>query len=413
MLHTITENQINDIEEALSSIDKCIQQYTEPFKQLSLDDGKIGLAIYFYYKNLYTGKDVFLSKARYLVEECIENLENSILQYQNKYLTDSLSNYLSGFGKALLLIENHLDSFFNFSAIHQSLQQLLIELNTQNFINNDFDLSSGALACGTYFTNHYKYMKDDTCKQHLLEIVNEIDKKKQSDDNGQTIFWGSPSLNDKVYIGISHGSAMIINFLTKLFNLQILDKTDKPKIELLTKAVDFVINQKRNYNSGYFPTFYPNNEGVITTQFTICYGDLGVAYSLYEASFFLSTSEIKTTAMQILESCAKRSLDKTYTFDAGITYGATGLFIAFEKMYRKYSMNMFKIASNYWAERIFEFRNVHKKDYAGFINRFDKNTNDIPFNLSFGWGLVGIAIGLMTNSKGDLPSIDELTIIGI
>lgn len=413
MLHISTENQMDNQKEALHFIDNCIVKYAESFKELSLDDGKIGLSIYYYYMHLYTGKEESLTKARDIIEDCIEGLENNILNYKNKYLTDSLSNYLSGFGKGLLFIENHLDSYFNFSEIHHSIQHLLIELNSQNFINKDFDLSSGALACGTYFINHYKYMKDEICKEHLLDIVNEIDKNKQSDDHGKTVFWSSPSLNDKVYIGVSHGSAMIINFLTKLFYLKVLDKKDKSKIQLLDKAVRFVINQKRNYNTGYFPTFYPNHEGVITTQFTMCYGDLGVAYSLYESSFILSEVEIKTTSMQILESCAKRSLNKIYTFDAGITYGATGLFIAFQKLYKKHNIDVFKIASNYWADNILEFRDSNKIDYAGFINRFNKNTDDVSFNLSFGWGLIGIAIGLMNSLNGDLPSIDELTIIGI
>ncbi len=413
MLHFSTENQMDSKREALKSIDECLELYAESFKDLSLDDGKLGLAIYYYYQHKFSGKIEFLTKARNVVEICVESLESSILEYSNKYLTDSLSNYLSGFGKTLLFIENHLDPYYNFSEIHLSIQELLIELNVQNFENKDWDITSGALACGNYFINHYQYMNDDVCKKHLLDIVYEIDQNKLSDDHGKTVYWNSPSLNNKVYIGLSHGSAMIINFLTKLFNLKILERNNTFCVELLDKAVHFVLNQKRNYDTGYFPTFYPNHEGLLTTQFTICYGDFGVAYSLHEASYVLSLPKTTKTALEILKSCAKRPLDKMYTFDAGITYGATGLFTAFQKIYKKYNISEFEIASNYWADKILEFRDVNKKGYAGFINRFNKNTDDIPFNLSFGWGLIGISIGLMKSIDDRLPAIDELTLVGI
>ncbi len=399
--------------EALYSINQYISENSEAFQDLSLDGGKLGLAIYYYFRYKAYGEEESLETARNTVESCINALEDCIINYSNKYLTDSLSNYLSGIGKALLFIEHHLDPEYDFTDIHYSLQELLIELNIQNFENKDFDISSGAMAGGHYFMNHFTYNKDDVSRNHLLEIVSQMQKSALSDDGGKTVYWNSPSLNNKVYIGLSHGSSLIINFLTKLFRLQILDPKNQSDTDLLSKASAFVLDQKRDFKTGYFPTFYPNHEGIITTQLSMCYGDLGVAYVLYQSSLVLSLDQLKSTAFEILSSCARRPLDKLYTFDAGLTYGASGLYVIFEKLIRECGIEDFRHAAGYWADGILQFRDSQKQEYAGFINRFDKNIEDKPFNMSFGWGIIGVAISLMINLDKNLPVIDELTIIGI
>jgi lantibiotic modifying enzyme len=398
--------------QALTDISKYLTENESIFddSDFSLETGKCGLLLFYYYQYKFTGNVEFLEKARHYLEDIIDKLESDIEEFQPSFKTDSLSNYISSFGKTILFIEQELDDYFDFGDLYGTLHESLIEINEQNFVNEDFDINSGALSIGHYFINYYKRYKDAQSKSALISIVKAISKSAIKLNNDE-IYWKAPRLNDAVYLGISHGSAMIINFLVKLFELKILCDEDKDELDILTKAVSFLFNQKRDFREGYFPILYQDKKGIAPTQFTMCYGDLGIGYALHTASKITKNTNIELISLEILNSCADRKLDTERTYDASIFYGASGLFILFDKLFRITGCKNFETAHDYWFHNILTYRTGDIGRYAGFKNMFDNHT--VKINLSMGWGLIGIAIGLMVGLQKKLPKIDELTMIGI
>lgn len=397
----------------LGSIYEYIIQNEKNFDDFdySLEMGNSGLLIYYYYHFHYFKDENLLKTAREKVRSIMSTLEEGIKEFKAEYRTDSLSNSLSGLGKSLLMIEYKLDDYWSFKNIHDSLYEYFILLNEQNFKNKDFDFNSGALSIGHYFINYYKIHQDNRSKKALLNIVDAI-KTNAIYHNNNEIYWKSPVLNDKIYLGLSHGSAMILNFLNKLLILNVISIEDKEVDDLLDKVVRFILTQKRNYPLGHFPINYPDSKDLSPTQFSMCYGDLGISYSLYMTCKLQNKNKsLQRECLNLLLSCAKRKRHLDTTYDASIIYGASGLYILFDQLYSQVPLSKFFSARNYWLENITDYRKEERSSYVGFKNMFDNQ--GVKINLSFGWGLIGIAISLMTGYREDLPRVDELTMVGI
>src|SRR5699024_10946083 len=141
----------------------------------------------------------------------------------------------------------------------------------------------------------------------------------------------------------------------------------------------------------------------------MCYGDLGILLSLYVACHYKNRMNLKEECLNMLISCSKRRLNYETTYDGSIIYGASGLFILFDQLNHWNPRTEFQEARQYWLNNILKFRKKKKNSYLGFKNMFDDYGDKI--NLSFGWGLIGIAMSLMRGYNEKLPQFDELTMV--
>lgn len=402
------------IKEIILEIDNNHTLFDDP----TLEKGKMGLSIFYFFCYHFYNEERYKKKGEAMVEESFKLLSDISLgnNYDTKYRTDSLSNVISSFGKALLFIQYKFDFDYDFTTYYNQISDVLIELNIQNIKEKDFDFFSGALSAGHFFINKYYYDNDNLAKDELLKICKSLNESAIYHSKDQ-VFWKAPALNDVTYLGISHGSAMIINFITKLFELNILNNESKVEKKLLKNAVNFLIGQKRNVIDGYFPHVLPNKEKAQATQFGICYGDLGVLYSLYNANKILLDSKIEKEVTQMLLTTTKRKKNMKYTFDAGIFYGASGIYCTFKDLFKRTNNSLYMEASEYWYNQIVTYRDLNYKKHAGFKYTLKSNDNDDNIDesdmFSFGWGLAGIGICLMQGENKKLPSISETLLIGI
>jgi hypothetical protein len=223
-------------------------------------------------------------------------------------------------------------------------------------------------------------------------------------DKDGDFFWKSPSLYNRVYLGISHGSCLIISFLTSIYEMGI-EKELCAKI--LEKAINFI---KKHYRKSKYRGLFPNMIGdkIEPMQFSLCYGDIGVGYALYRYSKVFSNSEIQSFASIILDDCLLRTKEDNLTLDASIYYGAAGLAIAFEKLGYISKDSRFSKRADYWNEQILSY-SLHSNNYAGFKSRLVEE--GVIWEISFGWGIVGIGLTLMYFDKESLPPLADLTFI--
>lgn len=397
----------------LLEIDSEVNAKSKYLDNVTLEGGKSGLVLYNLFCHQFYKDESYRDQAEQQIDESIEILSeiSTLKKFKPDFKTDSLSNHIAGFGKTLLFAQYKFDYDYDFTGLYESISEILSDLTERSLKAGDFDINSGAFSAGYFFLNRYYHEKDESSKNALLGIISALEKCAVYYKENE-VYWSSPSLENQVYLGLSHGSAMIINFITKLFELKVIDEDNHNALNLLEKAVTFVINQKRDLESGYFPSKYPD-EGIKEAQFTICYGDLGVLYSLYNASAILKNDQLRQETFELLIACTRRKEDIRYTFDGGITYGASGVACVFKKLYEITNDAHFKLAYEYWYDQILKYRTLEVKDFAGFRNRFERLQDDKVFNLTFGWGIMGIGICLMSALKPELPGISELLIIGI
>ncbi|WP_426482156.1 lanthionine synthetase LanC family protein [Chryseobacterium sp. R2ACT005] len=408
--------QITEIDEILSHISIDIQNNLNLFKDGTVESGYLGLAVFNFFLH-ETYRDIkFLEQGELMIEHAIISISEQSKNefFIPKYRGDTLLNLISSFGKGLLFIDKNLRYDYDFSSYYNQINETLKEIVEPALKSKDFDLFSGALAAGHYFLNHHVHFKSTVGLQIVHDIVFNLTQCAIYHQDDQ-VYWKAPAYGDKVYLGISHGSAMIINFLTKLFQHNILTRDNHNELNLLRNAVNFVWAQKRSFDKGFFPNFYPDIDVPNTpTQLSMCYGDLGVLYSLYNASQVIHDEELKNEVESMLLKTAARSYDSNYTLDGGVIFGCSGVYFILDRLYRNTGKKYYFDYSKYWIEQILLCKDPHQNTLSKFKFALEKYEDfNTAAKFSFGWGLAGIGCTLLSSFNKKLPALDELLIIGI
>lgn len=408
--------QETDINVALKSIIEDVEKHEFLFTNPSVDNGKMGLALLYFYFYKFNGSSKYLERGIEKIQESIQNLSEISEKgtYEPSYKGDNVLNVISGFGKGLLFAENRFNLGFEFDSYYKQLDDVLFEGLKKQLLLKNFDYFNGALAPAHYFLNKHFHHSDDYSKNVLIKIYNQV-RKSAVTDLEHEVYWHSTAFGNIVYLGISHGSAMIINFICKMFEMGILSNQEDK--EFLKKAVKFVLTKRRSKEpNGFFPDMYFKNlREEKKSQFAMCYGDLGVLFALKNASSVLKNKLLEHEVDTMLSSYAKQSLDVKSTFDAGILYGAAGVYCIFREISEKWGVSSFANTSSYWYDQILQFRDVSRPKYAGFLDMYAEIVNDSNKSAkhSFLWGISGVGINLMIGLDDTLPKINELTLLGI
>lgn len=397
---------LNLISDFTSEIEKNKKIFDNP----TVEKGTMGIAIFYYYcYKVLENDEAYLRKAEEMIDLSISLVSeiSSSQKFSPAYRLDSLTNIFSSFGKGLLFIENRFNLDYNFNNYILQVSDVLEELHKNTQADNDYDFTSGKLSLGNFFLNKYSYTKNTRSKEILLNIYESL--KKDAKYKNSDVYWVSPKLDNNVYLGISHGSAMIINFITKLYKLDLIDKQDFKEKFFLQNAVNFIYSQKRECVDGYFPNLLIE-KNIDKTQFTLCYGDLGVLFALKNANSILKNAKDANEISSMLGTSMQRKMDSKYTFDGSLIYGAGGVFSVFDSLCKRYeNEDKLKKARDYWYNELLEYVN---KGNSFFYERDNKGF-DQNYRYSFGWGLAGIGISLIQGTNNKLPSVEELLFTGI
>ncbi|MFK8010004.1 MAG: lanthionine synthetase LanC family protein [Saprospiraceae bacterium] len=364
------------------------------------DTGLLGYSLYYAYLAKYKNEDKHIATSEEYFEKAIAALD--INNFHRTYDTDSIDTHLSQIGRFVCFTRKH--NLLNIDAEDYllKLDDILFDLVKSKISIKDFDYGSGAMASGFYFLDRLK--EGVPVEDRIKYIVHSLENFAEKDSDGD-YFWQSPSLYDRVYLGISHGSCLMISFLCTAYECNVEKEACKRIIE---KAVNFVIKQFRGKSK--YKGLFPNKIGdeVDDMQFALCYGDIGNGYALYRASKVLESERIKTFTELVLSDCLLRNKKDNLTLDPGIYYGASGLVIAFSQVAKVSDDVRFKDRAKYWYDEIPNYK-IHNNDFAGFQSRLDEDSK--LWNISFGWGIIGVGITLMAYSDNELPSFAELTFV--
>lgn len=377
----------------------------------SFDMGLPGIALFYYYYYKLTNDNSYLQKVYQLIEISITKLSTiSVNDFQNKYMSDSLDNHISGFGRLLLFLQTNLNNELDIEDLLKVLDDNLKPLMYSKIEIEDYDLDSGALASGYYFLERFKQTKLLKYRKYLQDLTCSIQNSSMEKDDG--ICWASPSLNNKIFLGLSHGSGMILNFLIKMIENNIISKSEIS--DNIVKGVVFITNNEREQPKGRFPHCYFSNEPEVSveTQFSQCYGDLGIGYAIFKAGFVLEDDQMYKKGLEILEVCSQRSKEDNLTEDASIVYGASGVACIFDEIYKITNNLIFEESSDYWFGTIPTYIEKSQANDIIFKSMFDFS-DDVSWNTSFGWGIAGIGTTLIRFlDKKKYPSFNKLLMIG-
>ncbi len=205
---------------------------------------------------------------------------------------------------------------------------------------------------------------------------------------------------NKVNIGLAHGIPSVLKYSLDCYKNGVCPNLSKLISE---KIIEYLMEHSNvNKNASYYGYSIDKDEISVGSRLAWCYGDLTIAYVLYQASIVLNRSEVCEYAMEIFSHCiARREMDNTGVFDASFCHGSAGIAHIYNKMWHQTGDDRFKQASEYWLQETLNYS--HFEDGIIGYKKFDPEMNGGIYvnDTSLLEGTIGIALVLFSYISND------------
>ncbi|MGG8495314.1 lanthionine synthetase LanC family protein [Tenacibaculum sp. TC6] len=385
---------INKIDKRIYDIEKVLRKLRNKFDSISLKNGSLGLSLFYYYYYLYTKKDKYLNEVSYYLEKSLAYLESGKIEDFSMFDLIELGEYVCFLHKKECIDEH--DAL----KIIKEIEPFILNLLDDKIEEEDLGSLKGVLRVGNYLIDLRETFKLNN-EFYLISIVKFIDQLSIH-KNAESIFWRFPMRNKEnpiVELGFVHGMSGIIYFLSRMVENQL----EKEKCAMMIKkSTSFVLSFKQDEPNTLFPFADVKQKRSQKSYQCLGYGDIGIGYTFLHLGKYVDKAYFKIGEGIIDNASNFRDDEGVFIKDAELVYGASGLFVFFDKF--KELSNKYEKAADYWLNRIINF-NYHESDWAGYktyINGFDET-----IQLSFQHGLIGIGLALI-NTQLTFESHDYL-----
>lgn len=206
--------------------------------------------------------------------------------------------------------------------------------------------------------------------------------------------------------GLAHGVPSIIIILLKLFDR----KKEFKLLKYLRKSIDFLLSvQYESSSDFYFPTQMVNDVKT-NSNLAWCYGDLGVAMSIYQYAKYFDKRELVDFALEIFTKHSSKRDFRTYTVvDASICHGSVGIAHIYARMYNYTNIELYRETAEYWYGITLE-----KAEYLDGIAGYKQfHGKDVPLVNEFGLfeGVSGIGLSLISAISNIEPKWDNTLLL--
>ncbi len=306
----------------------------------------------------------YINISEIALKQILRNVRNNapLISYCNGYAgLGIVLNKLKEIGYIEDITEalNHLDI-----CIHNMFHKYL---HTENI-----DFLHGKIGVGFYLI--MRASEDcDYSKTLLINIIETIEKCSLKIGYKNIIQQFNPKDSNKNFnISLSHGMSGVLIFLCQLYKKRLLGKEMQEKIfDLIQNSTNFLITQRLDptLNGSCFPSLSLINKTNGTySRLAWCYGDLGIAMALLNASNILNNESVKEIACSTLAYNATHRLNAidNLIYDGTMCHGSSGVAAIFRKISNLSDTHFYKEAWNYWHKVTLNFA---KADNLGF--RYD------------------------------------------
>ncbi len=365
---------------------------------IGLMGGKTGVSLFMYYYYRYSNDEKYLEKAN-------EYIESDFEQINNGFSFGTHAGGISGILYALSIMKEERFADIDEELLHEFDTYLSDSINAC-FGSDNYDFLHGALGYGIFYLREPKrYVKE-------LENTFEQLKRMATDFKENGVAWHSVNshANFEGYnLSLSHGLASIIHFLSKLYKHNICKNE---VYNLLSEAVKYLFYNLQPVNEigSYFPAW--SDPGVYEwSRMAWCYGDMGIAASLWQVGHITGNNEWRDKAEEILlYSVNRKDVMKELVRDSGLCHGASGLAHMFQRMYNYTQRIEFKEAAEYWINVMLEFSNS-KDGVAGFKAYRPANSEGNTKETGMLEGAAGIGLNLISAMSEIEPKWDATLLL--
>ena len=368
-------------------------------KSAGVYTGNFGLLLFLFYYGRYSKQDRFTSLAEDFTDQLINRLGEEI----------DTHTFCSGLAGILYLLEYLKENQFvelDLSESQRILDNYLMRETNKDMQNLYYDFMHGALGSGLYF------LRTKTNSEFLERIIDFLDQTAEKDTVNHIYKWKSPlgiSKEIGYNIALSHGMTGIVVFLTRyLAN----NPKNKKVHELIEGSVNYILSQRIDFQTygSYFPSYSIDSlkSDRLMSRLAWCYGDLGIAISLWQAGKILNNQEWKAIALNVFnDSTLRHTFPETGVIDAGLCHGSAGIAMIYNRMYFETGLKIFSLATDYWMEQTI------------YYSRFEDGLAGYKSYEMDGWinkdslleGIAGIGLMMISWLSKDKQTWDELFLI--
>ncbi len=372
--------------------------------------GSAGLALFHFYYNSYNPNEISEDVGSTIIASIVGTINEG-------YNFHTFCGGIAGAAWTIELLKEldfiELDTDVLLEVLDDYLRHIMNLDEQENF----YDFLHGLIGIGYYFLKRYKNTESSELKEKykvlLLEMISKLHKTAKQSDHG--VYWESFLIREEGLRGcnlsLSHGLASIINFLSRLSAETAFSKQTMP---LLEKAVSHTLSYKKEkVDTSFFPDWITNeNKESQSNRLAWCYGDLGVAISLWRASLVTKDEETKNIAIQLLEYAAtRRDIEETRIVDGGLCHGAFGVMHIFNFMYKETGIEIFKEAADYWIDYGLTIDH-HKDGSAGYMKWRGGDTPTYEKENSLLEGIAGIGLAILSYLHPEKTDWNQCLMIG-
>lgn len=360
---------------------EAVEKNKHHFSTIGVSNGISGIALLYICLYHSTGEVSYADKAREIIFDSIEKLNND---YGSRIIFREIAEMgiMLELSRNVALIGEELDDLLT------DFDDVLFNEMKEQIHQGNYDPVTGALAQGNYFLSR----KNSAIATEALALLDEF-LMHSAIWEGNMAYWKS-KLKEKetVYLGLSHGSAAIINYLiTRSKN----GFFSKDKEQLISAATNYILSKEIKNNPVFFPVqvgerykddqVYSNN---------LCYGDPGTLYGLLTALQFLNRADEMEMLRKMTCLAAKRDLSFPYLSSGySLLYGKAGLYSLYAHLSEKLdSPELGRAAARIFADLVAAYD--EKDDFRGYRGHWNQQIETT--NFSFIEGIAGIAVTLLS-----------------
>jgi lantibiotic modifying enzyme len=377
-------------ERALTLVDEIAAELSRRFQVVSdatdagtwsLATGRAGVALFFaYYAAVRDDVEAYDLAARLVAESLDSAMGNAILH--------QLYSGLAGVGWTLAHLEGWLLDLSDGDP-NDALDQALLDLiSTGRSLPGGYDLVSGVTGVGIYALERARRPAGMSLLQAVVERLTEWDARHP--------FWWSPPEqlpgplrssypNGAWNLGMAHGATGVIAVLAKAQSLGLTCAGP-----LLDRAWDWLSSKRLPADAGsVFASLVAPGVTPRPSPLSWCYGDPGVAVSLFLAARASASAEWQHTALETAERAARRTLGEAQSADVFVCHGASGLAHIFNRLHQASGSELLRAAALTSLQRVLD--SISLDAPSGFLN-----------------GLAGIGLVLLAAATPKPPDWDHL-----
>jgi lantibiotic biosynthesis protein len=328
---------------------------------VGLLDGKAGLVLFYAYLYRQSNDERHFDLFSRLLDECI-------LEIGDATLGSSFVAGITGIGWLIRhLVDIGLIDDSSLSLLQVIEPHILESLQSDEEAKN-FEFFTGTAGKGIYFLEG---QMTEASREGIGQILKILKTGAIPQDHGIAWLTRSRTTGEIYYdMGLPHGIPGIILFLCKVFKAGIYRDE---AAELIKGAVDWILSKEQHLGMGYFPHIIGRE---FAGRVAWCYGDLGVAAALLEASAILLSPELKEKALSIFRKEASRDIQSAMVFknerfdmfDRGFCHGTAGIALFFNIYYKRTRIDALRAAADYWTDFTLSIKKTGKgRGIGGYI----------------------------------------------